>query len=154
MKIICDTRENTGAFLFRAYADVEVINRKLDTADYSLEGFENIVVIDRKKTPAELCTNLGADSARFNRELDRMRSIEFSYFVCEFPYSYLEIFPKNSGIPKYRWKKLKITGAYLRKRIKEIEEEYPNIKFIFCNSSEEAEDITYQILKEYNGRKA
>lgn len=151
MKIIIDTREKEDIFYFKSYANVETINRCMRTADYSVDGYEHIVVIDRKKTLNELYTNLVADSKRFNKEVERMKDITYSYFVCCFPYSQLESFPINSGIPKFRWKYLKASGAYLRKRIKEIEEEYPNIKFIFCNNHFEGESITYQILKEHTG---
>ena len=149
MKIIVDTREQEEHFYFKSYADVETINRCMRTADYTVEGWEHIVVVDRKSSSNELQKNLGMDSKRFNKELERMKDITYCYFVCCFPYSHLEEFPINSGIPKSRWKYLKVGGAYLRKRVKEIEEEYPNIKFIFCNNLSEGENITYQILKEH-----
>lgn len=149
MKIIIDTREQEGIFYFKSYGDVDIINRKLSTGDYSCESFEQIVTIDRKASTNELQKNFGSDSKRFNKELERMKDITYCYFVCCFPYSYLEEFPVNSGIPKNRWKYLKVKGAYLRRRVKEIEEEYPNIKFIFCNNQSEGENITYQILKKH-----
>ena len=38
---------------------------------------------------------------------------------------------------------------FLKKRIREIEEEFPNIKFIFTYSNVEAEEYTYNLLKAY-----
>lgn len=151
IEIYVDTREKEDTFLFKSYGDVRVIHEKVDVGDYTIKGKEHIVTIDRKRSPAELSMNLGSDRARFNRELERMQGIEFCYFICTFPYSRLEEFPVNSGIPKYKWKYLKMSGAYIRKSIKDIEEKYPNIKFIFCNSQEDGENIAYQILKEYSG---
>ena len=149
LNIIIDTREQEVTFLFKSYPDVITTFKKLDTGDFTCVNCEHIVTIDRKSSSNELQKNLGMDSKRFNKELERMRSITYCYFVCCFPYSHLEEFPVNSGIPKNRWKYLKVKGPYLRRRVKEIEEEYPNIKFIFCNNLSEGENITYQILKEH-----
>lgn len=149
MKIIVDTREKKDIFLFRAYGDVEIINKKLDTGDYSLEGFETKITIDRKANSGELYINLGSGGARVKKELDRMALFDRAYFVCAFPESDLYSFPVNSGIPKYRWKYLKMAPAYMRKRVKEIQEEYKSIKFIFCDSAYDAERVSYELLKEY-----
>ena len=150
IEVCVDTREQKDMFLFKSYADVKIIDKKVDIGDYTVLGKEKVITIDRKRTPAELYINFGVDSARFNRELENMQSIDFCYFVCTFPYSRLEEFPNNSGIPKYKWSGLKMSAGYLRKRVKEIEEKYPNIKFIFCNTQEDAEEVAYQILKEYS----
>jgi hypothetical protein len=149
MEIIRDTREQKNYFTFKSYADVRIIEKKLDTGDYSSPSFENKVTVDRKNSAQELYINFGTDSKRFDAELERMKSIEFAYFVCSFPYSHLESFPVNSGIPSNRWHTLKIKGSYLRMRVKEIEEKYSNIKFIFCKNVFEAEEVTYRILKEH-----
>jgi hypothetical protein len=151
MRIIVDTREKKNIFLFKSYADVEIIIKGIPTGDYMVEGLAQKVVIDRKASVGELYLNLGSQFVRFKKELDRMRDIEFAYFLCCFPYSYLDTFPENSGIPKSKWKKLVMGGSFLRKKIKDIEEEYPNIKFIFCNNHIEGESIAYQILKEHTG---
>lgn len=153
MKIIIDTKEKKNIFLFKSYADVETSFKGLPTGDYLVEGFAQKVVIDRKASSGELYLNLGSQFDRFKRELDRMREIEFAYFLCCFPYSYLDTFPENSGIPKSKWKRLVMGGSFLRKKIKDIEEEYPNIKFIFCKDTIEGESIAYQILKEHTSGK-
>lgn len=148
MDIIVDTREQKP-FLFKSYADVNVTINTIKTGDYTCLNYESVVTVDRKATPAELSLNLGSKLETFTRELERMRSIQFCYFVCAFPYSYLETFPVNSNIPKSKWKRLKITGKYLTKKVKEIEEKYENVKFIFCRNEFEAEEVTYNILKEH-----
>lgn len=149
MEIVRDTREQVGFFTFASYADVQIVEKKLDTGDYSITGFEDKVTIDRKKNSGELYLNLGAQSTRINKELERMSKFERAYFVCAFPRNHLDIFPKESGIPPYRWKYLKMTSKYLKLRIHQIEEIYPNISFIFCNDVLDAERVTYELLKEY-----
>lgn len=149
MEIIVDTREKKDAFSFRAYAEVTVVNKKLDTGDYSLLSFENKITIDRKANTGELYINFGTDFKRFEKELERMALFDKAFFVCAFPESDLYCFPVNSGIPNYRWRYLKIKPAYMRKKIKEIQEQYPTIKFIFCNNGYDAEEETYKLLKEF-----
>jgi hypothetical protein len=149
MEIIVDTREKKDAFSFKGYGGVTVIDRKLDTGDYSMPMFENKITIDRKANSGELYINIGLDQKRFKKELERMALFDRAYFVCSFPESDLFIFPSNSGIPKYRWQYLRIPASYLRRRIKEIQEEYQSIRFIFCDNKYDAEEITYELLKEY-----
>lgn len=149
MKIICDTREKKDYFTFATYDDVEVISYKLKTGDYSIEGYENKITIDRKRTSGEFYINLGSSSKRVKKEMDRMVEFDHAYFVMSFPESDLLTFPKNSGIPYKRWKYLKMGAPALRKTFYEIREQYPSIEFIFCDDNYEAEKTTYNLLKEY-----
>lgn len=91
----------------------------------------------------------GIQWARFRKELVRLSTFDEAYIMCTFPYEDLECYPINSGIPEKKWKYLKTTGKYLRKKIHETEEEFPNIKFIFTYSNSEAEEQTYNLLKTY-----
>jgi len=150
MLIRIDTREQKDLFLFKSYADVETIHLKVDTGDYCLHEFPDKVTIDRKRSSLELYNNFFFQKDRFDRELERMSKMDFAYFVCSFPFSVIESFPDKSGIPKYKWKLLKFGKEQVINRIKRIEEKYDNIKFIFCRDQAEAEDVTYQILKEYS----
>lgn len=149
MDIIRDTREKKEFFTFASYGDINIVSKKLDTGDYSICGYEDKITVDRKRNAGELVINFGQQSVRFNKEFERMAQMERAYFVCSFPYSDLEIFPENSGIPKKRWKYLRINGKFLKRKIHEIEEQYENISFIFCDNAIAAEEVTYTIFKEY-----
>lgn len=149
MQIKVDSREKKGVFLFSSYPDVEIVVKALKTGDYSLVGHEDKITIDRKANSGELQMCFGADWERFKKELDRMSLFEEAYIVCTFPEYDLDTFPVNSGIPKNRWFRLKTSGKFLRKRYHDIEQDYPNIKFIFCYSNQEAEQKTYTLLKNY-----
>lgn len=151
--IIQDSREKKNYFTFSSYDDVTVIRKKLDTADYSLVDFEDKIGIDRKCSSGELQVCLGTQWKRFYKELQRLSTFDEAYIMCAFPYDYLHIFPEKSEIPKYKWKYIKTCGAAIRKMIHEIEEEFPNIKFIFCDSNLEAEHQTYTLLRNYHDRK-
>lgn len=83
MKIIVDTREQTP-FCFDAYPDCELIAGALQAGDYSLQGLESVVSVERKSLP-DLVACLGKDRARFERELERLRSFEAAAVVVESP---------------------------------------------------------------------
>ena len=76
-KIIIDSREKTP-FKFSDKVTTEV--RKLDTGDYSLEGYETRLCIERKSIP-DLISSLS--QSRFVNELERMASFETAMIVVE-----------------------------------------------------------------------
>ena len=88
--VIKDTREQDGytfeAFTGRYTSCKGMIVEKLDTGDYSLEGLEDRLCIERKGRISELAINLGKDKARFMREIERMKEFEFRFLVLEFGY--------------------------------------------------------------------
>lgn len=148
MKIIVDTREKVGKFKFNSF-EVETISRCLKTGDYSLVGYEDKITIDRKFSTGELQMCFGIGWKRFKKELERMVSFDEAYIMCTFPYSFVETFPISSGVPENKWSKLRITANFIKKRIEYIEKTYPNIKFIFNDTYYEAEEKTYNILKDF-----
>lgn len=146
-KIIQDTREQIPLD-FSFFEECEgVEKRKVDTGDYSMVGYEDKVFIERKRNSGELSINLGVDKDRFYRELDRTQDIPFKYIVCEFSVNDLLEFPKNSGIPKDKWSKLRFNGKALYGLCKKIEEQY-GIRFVFCDNRHDAAEQIIMIFKQ------
>lgn len=143
MNIIIDTREKYPWNF--SFFDINCISKKLDYGDYSIEGLEDIVSIERKRNSGELANNFGQSINRFNNEFKRMSLVENKYVICEFPYTDLIMFPENSGIPKKIWSKLKITSKFLISQVNEFEEKY-KIQFLFFNNKEDASLKAYEIL--------
>jgi len=145
MKIVRDTREQQG---FHFMAEAEVVDEALPAGDYTIKGLEEVIVIERKASTGELYHNLAKKvmKERFHKEMQKLDKIQFAYIVCEFPESNLYTFPQNSGIPKSKQKYMKITAKYFRKLIHEIENKY-DVKFIYCNDRNEAEETTLSLLK-------
>lgn len=143
MKIICDTREQEGHEW--AFGDFPIINRKLESGDYSLEGLEDVVCLERKKSPSEVAINIGKDKARFVRELERMKLIPFSYLICEFSLTEALSFPKGSNIPKSKLSQVKITGKYIVSFLSSLEKKY-GIKVIYAGDRESAIEQAISIL--------
>ena len=79
-KIIKDTREKQGYTFAASRTKYHVckgmVNRKLDTGDYSIEGLEDKVCIERKASVVELANNVGISRKRFdvpNSEIKKLR---------------------------------------------------------------------------------
>lgn len=81
MRVIVDSREQKG-WSFRGQPSVTLIKKKLETGDYSLEGYEDRVAIERKSLD-DLIGTLTTGRQRFFAELERMRSYEVRTVVVE-----------------------------------------------------------------------
>ena len=138
--IIIDTREQQP-WTFNNHT---VANRKLDTGDYSIEGLENILCIERKKSASEFANNIV--ESRFKDVLMRMNQLKYSFILLEFDLEDLLVYPIGSTVPKRMWDKIKITPAFLLKNILELQLNY-NVIVYFCGDSDNAEKMAEYILK-------
>lgn len=82
--IVRDTREKDGAgWKFNATANCNgTVTKKLDTGDYSIEGMEHLITIERKSI-SDLWGTLLSGRDRFIKEMERARSIPSRYIVVE-----------------------------------------------------------------------
>lgn len=136
MKIICDSREQEP-FRFPGM-DCTVASGTLDTADYSLSGFQDRIGIERKSLSDLLgCFTSGRE--RFVRELERMRGFESCAIVVESD-----------------WRKL-VSGDYrshmnpnaARQSVVSIMQNY-RMPFFFAESRAEAERFTFDFLRHFH----
>lgn len=146
--ILIDNQEKRG-WTFAIYdCKTKVVN--LNTGDYTVEGYEEYLCVERKGSTGELAINLGKLRATFERELQRMESFTHKYIICEFPESNFYCFPVKSGIPPSSWKKVKINGKYLLKTLHELADKY-NIELIFCADKTFAEATCISIISDITG---
>lgn len=136
MIILQDTREQNPWDLTKYGFDQEIT--KVQTGDYAVKGYENLLCCERKASTCELSINFGKKWKTFAKELERMREIEHRYIICEFPLSHIYTFPSASLIPKNQWSGLKITSAFISKRIEEISGNF-DVTFIFSEDRFDAE---------------
>ena len=141
--IIVDTREQTP-WTFSSASVGEIKHQKLDTGDYSIEGLEDVLCIERKKSVAEIAGNV--TDKRFTRELERMAKFRFKFLILEFDYYSIDIFPQGSGIPKPQQAKIKISGSYIMKVLSEIQTKY-DIHVVTCMNDKYAEHVAINIMK-------
>lgn len=146
MIIIQDTREQQP-WDFSFFPDTEVKVQGLKTGDYTMEHYQDVLCIERKRTPGEIAINLGKKWKAFSNELHRMDPIPFKYLICEFNEELLDIFPRESGIPEKHWKHLRMTAGFIKKRLYEETTKH-NIELIFTSTKEEAERTAWQIFSD------
>lgn len=151
MMILEDTREKKPwSFSFFGAEQTRTV---VKTGDYTLEGYEHAITIDRKRSIAEVYQNLFKEYPRFKKEMERMEGME-AYVLCEFPYSDVLTFPESMPLV---WctkakKKMPLTLRFesedVIKRIDMIKERH-GVQFIYCDSRKEAESEAFKILKEF-----
>jgi hypothetical protein len=145
--VIQDTREKNG-WNFDIYDScIGTLTKGLKTGDYTIEGREDFLIIERKATTAELALNLGKKRVQFEAELERMLAFRHAYIVCEFSESRLMQFPKGSTIPRRRWRYLRMNGKFMRRKLHEYEEKY-GVEIIFCEDRHSAEEKAIEIFED------
>lgn len=145
-KIIVDTREQQP-LEFGAYKDCEgSISKALKVGDYSIEGMEDLICIERKASTIEIARNLGTDSARFYRELEKMKNFQHRFIICEFTMDELIRYPVDSNVPSAILKKIKMGGKILLKKMLEITMDY-NVQVIYVGNRENSRLIVGSILR-------
>jgi ERCC4-type nuclease len=155
--IIKDTREKQG-YTFEAsrtkyHVCKGMVVRKLDTGDYSLEGLEDKVCIERKASVVELANNVGVSSRRFMAEIERMKECPHKFLILEFSLTDLMNFPEGSDVPEKEIKNLKITNKYMLRFLMELQINH-SVNVIFCDSKKNAKWTVLSILKRVNEKYA
>lgn len=79
MRILIDTREQRP---LPFPSEAETARATLKVGDYTIEGFEDEVVVERKSL-SDLMGSISHDRERFIKELRRMRSYRLSVIVIE-----------------------------------------------------------------------
>jgi hypothetical protein len=138
--IIIDTREQKP-WVFENYTTA---NLKLDTGDYSIQGLENIVAIERKRNVAEIAHNITEN--RFEDVIERLSKIKYPFILLEFNLQSVLQYPIGSTIPKRLWNKIRITPNFIIKHLLDLQIEH-NINIMFCGDSDNAKQIALSILK-------
>jgi hypothetical protein len=138
--IIVDTREQKPWLL----ANNAKANVKLDTGDYSIQGLENVLAIERKRNVAEVANNI--TEKRFVDVVDRLSKMKYSFILLEFDMEDVIRYPIGSDIPKRLWNKIRISPAFIIKHLTDLQIDH-NIKIIFCGNSKNAEQIALSIMR-------
>lgn len=146
-RVAIDTREqlpyrfeNLKADANRRYKPllVPTVIETLQSGDYSIEGLENQVAIERKSKD-DLFGTLGRGRDRFEAELERLAGYQFASVVVEAewssifePHEYSELNPKTIFRSVLAW-----------------QQRYPVIHWNFLPNREYAEAATFRILERF-----
>lgn len=119
-----------------------VTGRHLHTGDYSIEGMEHLVAVERK-SKTDLFGTLGRGRDRFKRELERMAAMQWSAVVVEADWqSILDDPPERSGVAPEA-----IEGTILSWMHK-----YPKTHWVLCPHRRHAEHVTLRLLMQFHRR--
>jgi len=88
--VIRDTREKEGhGWEFKKHKEEKrpprcngMIEQTLETGDYTLVGYEDLLIIERKADYCELWVNYGKRQL-FEEEMERMKNIKYKYILIE-----------------------------------------------------------------------
>lgn len=147
MNIIVDSREKKWEHIKTKWDRWEVpyTVRKLDVADYMLEGDESFA-IDRKRNLDELCTNLmnRNDSSRFWSEMRRAKQRNMKVVILVEQANCKSI----NDVANWQSKYSRVPGKVLMKEILRIHYAY-GIEFLFCDKRHTANMIV-RLLEDHS----
>jgi len=117
---------------------VKTVRKHLVTADYSIEGEESKIVIERKSKD-DLYKTLTHERDRFVRELERMRDLPVAVIIVESSLGGLTIPPPGSrALPQ------SIEGSIIS-----IQQEFPTIQWVFGDTRRLAEEMAFRHLERF-----
>ncbi|MEI8122116.1 MAG: ERCC4 domain-containing protein [bacterium] len=96
MKIILDTREPSPHPWSRFWEGVEIETGTLETGDMTVNGFNDLVAVERKTT-TDFLGCIGGERERFERELKRSRQI--GHFIVIVDGTLANVMVHSRGIP-------------------------------------------------------
>lgn len=129
--VIRDTQEKKNFWEFSpSKLCAGTISEHLPTGDYTIQGLDKYLCIERKGRVAEWAQNVL--ESRFIDELERMKIFPFAFVILEFNISDIMNYPYSSDIPTYLWPKIKMTPSLLLKKTIEFQCEYQDINFVFA----------------------
>jgi ERCC4-type nuclease len=133
--IVVDTREQDKLW------DKNVIIKKLDVGDYSIEGHTDQICIERKSGIDAFGTAARGHN-RFNKEIERSKSLEYFAVVIEEPYTTL-LQKKFTGAVFCKIRAFIILKTWFSWHMKH------NIPLFFTNSRAESKMIIREIFRAY-----
>lgn len=134
-RIVVDSREQNPLWT------KNVTVKKLDTGDYSIEGHENEISIERKSLP-DLFGTLGKGHKRFKKELER--ALKLKYFAIVVEGNITDCINKNFDGSFHS----KMKGYVIFKIITTIHIKY-KIPVFFVNNRPEAKKLIKEIFESY-----
>lgn len=123
-----------------------VARKHLVTGDYTAEGLESSVTIERKNCH-DFINTLGQGFERIREEFRRMNELEYAAFVIEVPLQSIS----TQRLQIVKLPELLAQDGFFQKMMM-IRMIYPRITWYFAQNREAAELLTYQILKRFSNK--
>ncbi len=139
--VIVDTREQAPFHFVNCdpWPLIPIWNIALATGDYSISGFEDRMTIERKSI-SDLLGSITAGRDRFEREFERMNSLEFAAVVIEGQLSNVLRHARDNTSLQLK----SIIGTFDAWRIR-----YPRVHWVFCLDRRHAELQTLGLMQHF-----
>lgn len=146
--VIADSREQspfafdslrTDAAQGRQPLTVPILRRGIPSGDYSIDGHEDAIAIERKSLP-DLFLSVGRGRRRFKREIERLASMRFAAVICEADWHTVlsEPPPRSQLSPKI------IFRTIIAWQI-----QFPSVHWWMCPGRRFAELTTFRLLERF-----
>lgn len=120
---------------------VQTVTKTLGSGDYSIEGLEHEIAVERKSL-ADLFGTLGSGRERFSRELERLSKMNHAAVVIEA--SWHEILnPRSNGVQS------ELNPKTIFRSVVAWSQEFPTIHWWPMCDRLHAESATFRILERY-----
>ncbi len=146
--IVRDTREQRGWHFAGMVADasdhhrpiiVPLVGKALSAGDYSLEGHESQIAIERKSL-ADLYQTLSRGRKRFTRELERLNALQFAAVVIEAEWSEILLAPPERS---------RMNQRSIIRSVIAWQQRYPRVHWWAMPDRDAAERLTFQVLRRW-----
>lgn len=135
LKIIIDTREQTPLVFDKEQAEVSI--GTLAHGDYSLQGFTDLITIERKSLP-DLVACVGRERDRFEKELLALRGYHAKAVIIEASLKQIDHGGwRGQILPQH------VRGSIAAWRVRH------KLDFIYCSTPELAASEVVYILRKY-----
>jgi hypothetical protein len=114
----------------------------LDTGDYTIQGYEKLIAIERKGSITEWAANIV--QPRFERELQRLSKIKYAYILLEFDMHDIMNYPASAGTSFRIQSKFKLSAHFILKKTLEFQVKY-GVKILFCGPY--GKDVALSLFK-------
>lgn len=146
--VIVDTREQ-APYAFTGIRSDAVTGRKpiavqtrragLPSGDYSIEGFESRIAVERKSLN-DLFSTLGQHRRRFQEELERLAVMEFATVVVEAEWSIIIECPPSRSL---------LNPKTVFRSVIAWQQRFPVIHWQLCPGRAFAEVMTFRVLERF-----
>jgi ERCC4-type nuclease len=144
LKVIRDTREREPWPLENSSFVGEVRDECLETGDYTLVGLEKVLCIERKKSITEFANNIVQE--RFIKEIERMGSFKYKYFIFEFNLQNVLDFPNKCGIPADKIKTIRVNPQLIMKFLADVQIRH-GVHVLFCGTAKNAQYMAISLMR-------
>lgn len=143
--ILADTRDKKPWYFEEDEYFKGTARKKVDYGDYSIEGLEDLIFIERKASCAELAKNITED--RFHRLLNTGSNFKYKYIIVECPLQNLLEYPAHENFSNEIKQKIKIHPNLLLAYIVKVMITY-DIHIIFAGNAKGGQKLAYRILRQ------